>query len=187
MVQDLNFLLNKNVPLNPSTTDITTTWTPENSTQTSEGTKWDDPSANIARSYTNGARTYYNFRATTAGTTSSSTTSGNASGSVCPKGWKLPSGGYSGEYYKLISTRYRIENSSTGSAKLRSAPLSFNYTGMYDYSSGSVRLADSYGWHWSGTIYSADMAYRPSFDSNSVNPQARNVRGLGLALRCIAR
>ena len=148
---------------------------------------WEQPSANIARSYTNGTRTYYNFRAATAGTTNASFTNGDASGSVCPRGWKLPTGGGSGEYYKLISTRYRIESNSVGSTKVRNAPLSFNYAGSYNYSSGSVSYASLNGYYWSGTVISSSNAYRLFFSDSNVNPVSNYYRGYGFALRCIAR
>ena len=39
---------------------------------------------------------YYNWYAATAGTGTCSMSSGNATASICPKGWRLPTGGSSG-------------------------------------------------------------------------------------------
>ncbi|MBQ6127710.1 hypothetical protein IJI69_03405, partial [Candidatus Saccharibacteria bacterium] len=48
---------------------------------------------------------YYNWYAATAGTGTYSVSSGNASGSICPKGWRLPTGGSGGEY-QVLYTKY---------------------------------------------------------------------------------
>ena len=128
-----------------------------------------------------------NWRAATAGTTDASTTSGNASGSVCPKGWTLPSGKYSNDNFgKLIAT-YGITDDSTGSAKLRRAPLSFNYTGDYDYSSGSLSFISSDGHYWSHSGYSDAWANSLRFSSSKVKSYDPYPRGYGYALRCVAR
>ena len=111
-------------------------------------------------------------------------TSGNASGSVCPKGWTLPSGD-SGDYKKLAD-RYYIKDNSTGSAKIRSTPLSFNYNGYYNYYSGSLSGTTSWSHYWSRTAYSS-AAYDLYFDSSRVNPSDYYSRANGHALRCVAR
>lgn len=61
MVQDLNYSLSTSKALTSADSDVSSSWTPNNNTQTSTGTTWETPSATTARSYTNGTRTYYNW------------------------------------------------------------------------------------------------------------------------------
>ena len=102
---------------------------------------------------------------------------------ICPKGWTLPT---SSDYVNLITTVYGIANSSAGSTSVRSAPLSFVYTGLYD-ATGSFSLDSSYGLYWSRTAYSTSFAYLLYFNDRSVIPQNNNPRGAGYAVRCVAK
>ena len=108
------------------------------------------------------------------------TTSGNASGSVCPKGWTLPS---SEEYYDLIKTKYAVP--FYDDTKIRYAPLSFNGGGYYKYSDGSVQGLASSGWYWSRTAVDANQANNLYFTANSNNSQVSDPRGYGYAVRCV--
>ncbi len=183
MTQDLNFTLSTSKALTPADSDVPGNWTPNNNTQTSTGTSWETPSATTARSYTNGTRTYYNWYAATGGTTNGSTTSGNASGSVCPKGFTLPTS----SDYSSLTTTYNITNNSTGSTKLRQSPLGFVYTGYYYYNSSSLDDEGYNGLYWSRTAYFGNAAYNLYFNSSVVKPQNSQYRGNGLALRCVAK
>ena len=49
----------------------------------------------------------------------------------------------------------------------------------------SLRYRGSFGLYWSGSWYSADIAYRLLFDSSSVNPQNSYSRYLGLSVRAV--
>ena len=115
---------------------------------------------------------------------SSSTTSGNATGSVCPKGWTLPT---KDNFVTLITTTYGIANDSTGSTKLRSSPLDFAYDGYYIYSDGSLVGETTFGIFWSRTANDSLNAYLLYFGSSNVNPQNDSLRGHGLPLRCTAK
>ena len=117
--------------------------------------------------------------------TRTAVSSGNASGSVCPKGWTLPSGGSNGDFRNLITITYGVP--SNNDTKLRSALLGFNYTGYYNYSSGSLSNTTSDGYYWSRTVVSSESAYLLYFVSSNVNPSVANYRGYGYSLRCVAR
>lgn len=161
MAQDLNYALSTNTPLNPETSDVPTSWTPNNNTQTATRGIWEDPGADTARSYTYdySSTVYYNWYAATGGTTGSETTSGDAFGSVCPRGWTLPT---KDEYVNLIDTY------QPGTVyRLRVAPLHFNFTGNYNASSGSHESGGRIGTYWSRTVYSADRAYNFFFDDDA--------------------
>ena len=127
-----------------------------------------------------------NWRAATAGTTNASTTSGNASGSVCPKGWTLPSGRSSGDYKELVD-RYYIKDDSASNTKLQKAPLSFVISGRYYYSTGSLSDDSSWGIYWSRTATNSTTTYALRFGSVGINPSLFGYRGDGNALRCVAR
>lgn len=183
MVQDLNYVLKTDKPLVPETSDVSTIWTPDNNTQMGAGKIWENPSANTARSYTYdySNKVYYNWYAATGGTTNAETTSGDASGSVCPRGWTLPT---KDEYINLIDT-YR-----PGTVyRLRIAPLHFDFTGNYNASAGSYESGGRIGTYWSRTAYSADRSYNFFFDDDTraIKPQNASSRGDGKAIRCVAK
>ena len=129
---------------------------------------------------------YYNWSAATAGSGTYAMTSGNASYSICPKGWRLPTGGSSGELNNLITTQYGISSSGAGSAALRSAPLSFILGGHYNYS-GGVNGQGSYGSYWSSAANSSNGAYSLDFNSSNVSPTDSNYKASGGSVRCVAQ
>ena len=85
---------------------------------------------------------YYNHAAAIADTTmyTDTTTSESSNASICPKGWKLPSGGSSTKEAETLATATKINSSDTIFAGLRRYPNNFIFSGEY-YSSGiySVR------------------------------------------------
>ena len=120
---------------------------------------------------------YYNWAAATAGTNPSS---GDASASICPKGWKLPknSGDYS--WYYLYNTGY-----SGNQANFRTATnTGTGYWSGYYYA-GSLGNAGSDGAWWSRTAFSGNGAYYLSTDSSSVGPQNTNAKFTGFSVRCV--
>ena len=132
---------------------------------------------------TNGA--YYSWTAATAGTGTSSLTSGDAPGSICPKGWKLPPNSGNGSYTNFTSAA-GITNSADGSNKIRSAPYNFPYAG--DVRDSSLNVVGSYGNYWSRTVdsSSSQAAYLLSFDSSGANPSGYSNRYNGWSVRCVA-
>ncbi len=130
---------------------------------------------------TNGA--YYSWTAATAGTGTSSVTSGNAPSSVCPKGWKLPPNSGNGSYINFASAA-GITNSADGSNKIRSAPYNFPYAG-YVYNSTLYNVG-IVGYYWSRTAYSSNNAYVLFFNSSYVDPAYNNGRYDGFSVRCVA-
>lgn len=124
---------------------------------------------------------YYNFYAATGGTgTYSAIYSGrSATGSVCPKGWRLPTGGSRGEF----NTLYSFYNSS---AKLRGTP-EFIFSG-YRIGSSSNGQGGEGRWYAStagdANPYYADFL---NISSSSVNPSGYNPKTFGYPVRCLAR
>ena len=127
---------------------------------------------------------YYLFNAATAGTGASVTNQyDDASSSICPKGWRLPSRGNSNDtndFYALTTG-----NSVTTGSTLSKAPYYFIPAGFA--LSGSLGNAGSDGDYWSSTASSSLNAYILYFYSSSVNPSVNRNRYSGQSVRCLAR
>lgn len=166
---------------------------------------WTDTSYTTSHAYYNNDTTYgayYNWYTATASTGTNSVSSGNTSSSICPKGWKLPTGGSSGEFQALY-TKYPNSNSSTGWVVAASGPNGkagrwigastaaggtfFPAAGYMYTDSGSLYNIGSYGLYWSSTANSANYAYDLNFYSSNIYPAYNNGKHYGLSVRCIAR
>lgn len=179
MAQDLNYALSTNTPLNPETSDVPTSWTPNNNTQATTGVTWDTISATVARSYTDGVRTYYNHFAASAGTDNDD----NPAGSVCPRGWTLPGNGFQ----ELMDAYHLVANTSSAVHMLLGGTIKLNYTGYYKYDVGQMADVASSARYWisSAPASSNTASFFYIFDSMAVH--GSDNRGSGLALRCVAR
>ena len=136
------------------------------------------------------AGNYYNFYAATAGTGNTSVTSGDVPDSICPYGWRLPSYSGTGSFNTLISTYIsRSGNNSFQHADtaLLLAPLSLVRGGYYFYYNGNLNHQSSYGYYWSRRLATATPGNYLDFYSGYVYPQYSYYRGIGFALRCLAR
>ncbi|MBQ3305874.1 hypothetical protein IJH02_00325, partial [Candidatus Saccharibacteria bacterium] len=108
--------------------------------------------------------------------------------SICPKGWKLPTGGSGGNFANLDiayggSGSNRIDADQRN--KFMAAPLNFNYTG-YRYG-GSVSYPSGDASYWSSTANSEVRAYDLSFGSDGIFfPQSSDSKYDGFAVRCVA-
>ena len=121
---------------------------------------------------------YYNWYAATAGTGDCSMSSGNAGSSICPKGWRLPTGGSSGEFQTL-------HNKYPSSAAMQSSPVSFTLSGHR--SGSSTDSQGSYGHFWSSTAYDASHVYSLYMTTSGVNAASNyNEKYYGFTIRCLA-
>ena len=126
----------------------------------------------------------YQWNAATAGTGGTISNYANATDSICPKGWRLPTSTSSGEFQALM-TKYSITSNTDSTTRITQSPLYFHPSGYV--SSGSLRLAGSYGFYWSSTAYSStSYAYNLAFDSRNVAPTGYNYRYYGRSVRCLA-
>ena len=123
---------------------------------------------------------FYTWYAATAGTgTTALTTNGqNTTVSICPKGWRLPTGGDNGEF-KVLYDNY---NSSSA---LRSNPVNLTLFGYVHSSSRGYQ--GSYGFYLSSTVYSSNVAYHLNLNTSSVYPAGNLSKLVGFSVRCIAR
>ena len=121
---------------------------------------------------------YYNWYAATAGTGTCAMESGDATSSICPRGWRLPTSGSSGEFQTLY-------NNYNSFSAMTSSPVNFVLSG-YRYSS-TTRSQKSAGYYWSSTAGDSDDAYRLSINSSSINPASNYHKYRGFSVRCVAR
>ncbi len=125
---------------------------------------------------------YYNYCAASAGSycygdgTSSGSPSGNATEDICPKGWRMPTGGDSGEYQALYAA-YSSNDAAFVNA-LRT-PLS-----GYVYN-GSASGHGSYGFFWSSTYYEVWTMRSLYVDSSTVYPRSSSYRYDDNPVRCV--
>lgn len=125
---------------------------------------------------------YYTWQTATAGT-GSSVSNGNAPGSICPKGWRLPTGDSGGEFEALNNAYGGITDSS---AHLIATPLpGFLANGYIGVGNGNIYDQTSYGHYWSSTALGAASAYILQFDRSSVSPMGNSYRPAGFSVRCI--
>ena len=126
---------------------------------------------------------FYQWNAATAGT-GGTITSQEATDSICPKGWRLPTSKSSGEYQALMAA-YNITSNTDSTTRITQSPLYFHPSG--NVLSGSLRYAGSNGNYWSSTAYSStNYAYYLNFYSGYVNPSYSNNRYFGFSVRCLA-
>ncbi len=160
---------------------------------------------------------YYNWYTATAGGNNGNeqdTPVGNGTGlgyvdvdySICPKGWRLPSGGgtpLSGSTsdrpdsdFNMLYNNYPSANAMINSGTCTAAGQAGcdNTSGINMPSfllSGSYRSTGPYGVgsrgdYWSRSAYSKTMAYFLTLNSSAVNPQQHLTKYIGLSVRCLA-
>ena len=120
---------------------------------------------------------FYNWYTATAGTGTQSMSSGNTTVSICPKGWRLPTGGNGGEFKALY-------NNYNSSSVLRSNPVNLT---LFGYVYGSSRYVQgSSGHYWSSTVHSDYVAYFLYLNTSNVDPVNSDGKRNGFSVRCIA-
>ena len=121
---------------------------------------------------------YYNWYAATAGTGTCAMTSGSASSSICPKGWRLPTGGSGGEF-QAVYGQYK------STAAMQASPVSFTLSGHR--SGSSTDSQGSYGHFWSSTAYDASHVYSLYMTTSGVNAVGNyNDKYYGFTIRCVS-
>lgn len=141
----------------------------------------------------------YNWYAATAGTGTFSVGSGDdkqATGSICPAGWRLPNNSNNSEatdYSKLLYL-YGITKDAADSTYVSAdktaiykAPLSLVPTGDYYRGLGAVGMRGSLWSSLSISQYGSTFAKNFSFSSGSVAPWTFDAKTAGKAVRCIAQ
>ncbi|MBR3055882.1 InlB B-repeat-containing protein [Candidatus Saccharibacteria bacterium] len=134
---------------------------------------------------------YYNYCAASAGSycygngTSAGTSSGNASESICPKGWRLPTGNTTGEYSALANAIYGSTGSTsdaTAYANYRAA-LHLPLSGYFR--NGSPLNQGSSGRWWSSTRNNNNYVYYLVAYTSYIYPALSDFRNYGFSVRCV--
>ena len=136
---------------------------------------------------------YYQWNAATAGTGALVSQKGeDATDSICPKGWQLPTLTGNTSAYNLM-TKYpdifsglALEDGNTGTATEAATqdPLFFGYTGFV--SRGAMYGVGQLSIYWLSTLYSEDYAYVFGVAPGMATASGWLGRGYGLSIRCLA-
>lgn len=110
---------------------------------------------------------------------STDTTDATTTQSICPAGWRLPTGGPSGEFVAL-------NNSLNGGSLSSDAGLLSGWFGQHAGSwNGTFGSQGSYGYYWSGTQYLAGSAHRLYMSGGLVIPGSYISKSYGFSVRCV--
>lgn len=132
---------------------------------------------------------YYQWNTATAGTGASVGATGDATGSICPKGWSLPTNTKNVELVKAYE--YSGVNgqaiNAAGVTRIDYKPLYFVKEGNIYLVNGTLRNAGYVGRYWSSSVYSAniELSYHLGLNNSTVIPSSTNARQLGLPIRCV--
>ena len=133
--------------------------------------------------YSNNGMPYgilYNYYATSAGTISGSN-SNDATYDICPAGWRLPTGGDSGEF-KTLYNNYNSFNRLT--ASFADGGANFVLAGnVYNRPSG----VGSEGDYWSSTSYNSTSRRVLSIGSSYISTTSYNGNYYGCSVRCVLK
>lgn len=135
---------------------------------------------------------YYNYCAATVGTYCYGSENGvdipntdiDASQDICPAGWRMPTGGASGEYLALYN-KYSSAMNATDTASLQynlSTPLSGGFYGNSAYSHGNM------GFWWSSSYADGTWMYKLDVNTGAysgVYPESQGARNAGFSVRCL--
>ena len=172
MTQNLRII---NKTITPADSDVTANYT----IPASSLSGFDLGIYNTSNAYVDSDGGFYNWYTATAGTGTQalSTHDQNTTVSICPKGWRLPTGGNGGEF--------NILDNSYDSSFLRSIPVNLTLSGNVAISSRGGQ--GSYGEYWSSTIYSSGDAYDLSLNASHAGSATHYDKINGFSVRCIAR
>lgn len=138
---------------------------------------------------------FYNFCAATAGSYCYSRNySGpnNASYDICPAGWRLPTGGTTGEYQTLCDAIYGTNcdaRPSVESSNTNSFPYKLSLLDTGNYHSSIMYGQGQYGNWWSSTRDTAEKIYLLTLTGGNtqITLQFSNTRFIGDNIRCILK
>ena len=127
---------------------------------------------------------YYNYYVATAKTNPSS---GNASQSICPRGWKLPSTNGTNTDFQGLYNAYKGSTGAETSTNMRASDgPAFVLSGLRY--SGSTYFQGIEGNYWSSTASNSNYAYYLNLASSYVSPAGGyGDKYSGYSVRCVAQ
>ena len=128
--------------------------------------------------------TLYNYYAVSGGTVAGDNNGSDAEHDICPAGWRLPTGGLSGEQTTLYN------NSAYNSALKARSPaseggLALTLAGRFGY--GEPTLTSSNGSYWSATAEDETDTYVINLGPGTVLSTDMITRYFGLSVRCVRK
>ena len=126
--------------------------------------------------------TLYNYYAASAGTISGSSNSSNATYDICPAGWRLPTGGSSGEFQALYA---EYNSYALMRAPIANGGTAFALAGYF--SNAAPASQGSVGIYWSSTRSNGTGMYSLLLNTSAVNPAGNYYRNYGSAVRCVLK
>ncbi len=131
--------------------------------------------------YGNNYGTLYNYYVASARTKTTSSNSTGATADICPAGWRLPTGGSSGEFANLVSA-YSLSG-STGITSLRQ---NFGFPLAGYTSTSSPTNVGTRGYYWSSTYGgSAGYMYRFYLYSSTISSTNTGYRYNTSSIKCV--
>ena len=159
-------------------------------------THWDNDQYNEGNndhSQWYGYGNYYTWAAAMANTTSITTkvTSDAAGTSICPTGWRLPSGGSMAAEFGALDIALggigSYQSDSNGkeivSNRWRVFPNNFLYSGNFNGSSAGNR--GTRGYYWSRSANTSYLAYSLYLNSSYLSPSNYDPKNFGFPVRCL--
>ena len=126
----------------------------------------------------------YNWYTASAGNGTFEVETGNVAGDICPKGWRLATGGNNGEYAALDTALGRPSVSKTDT-NYRKYPNNFIYSG--DYNNNKPGGRNSFGRWWSATPNGQKNAFRLGITASGATPVGSWNKWDAFAIRCIVK
>lgn len=126
----------------------------------------------------------YNWFTASAGNGTFSMETGNVAGDICPKGWRLATGGSGGEYAALDNALGK-PSANKVDTNFRKYPNNFIYSGDYNYNKPGGR--NTYGRWWSATPNGQKNAFRLGIVSSGATPTGSWNKWDAFAIRCIVK
>ncbi len=214
MTENLELEMSTGTALHPYDTNIAANWTPTTNTITTPGQTVVSGDDTVDRTYhgngsegtatvttedsvsttgyaqeTQGIGMYYSWGAAVAGQGATATGS-VLNSSVCPKGWRLPSGegdAVNGSFAYLMKV-YDYTAQSDGSSAARSYPLSYTQPGVYYWGDATLYRQGQNGFWWSYTNKGSEYkAISLSLGNTSIATQYDGLQKYyGTSIRCLA-
>ncbi len=173
MIQDLKLGGGKDMTLTPSDSDVTSDYTlPEVTTDSASFSQ-----VNKSNVFVDGYSGYYTFHAATAGWGTTDHTSGDSPTSICPKGWRLPTGGPGGEF----ETLYNLYGDSIRNGEPNFVNRSGTRRSTFQESVGYLSV------YRSSTVRNSSSVFSLSVQDSTIDPATWRGVNYGVSIRCIAR
>ena len=130
---------------------------------------------------------YYSWPAATAGSGNDISSSGDATSSICPANWHLPTYSDNGSYKNLLSQHGYTSHPTFDNSNIATSPLYFVRSGRIANNGGFVlQSPGSYGYYWSSRATASSTAGVLYITSSYVGSLGTESRYSGESVRCVA-